>query len=176
MRFRVSLRRGVAGAAVLAMVAATQGAHALTLQEAVGEALTSNPEILQAAENREAIEFELRQARGLYLPTLDLEGSIGIRRLDSPGRRSLGTAGNDLYPMDVGVSLKQTLFDGGARRSEVERQAARVDGASFRVLERSEAIALAVTQEYLEILLQAEIIAAARQNAGFHQQILGDIG
>lgn len=176
MRFRVSLRRGVAGAAILAMVAATQGAHALTLQEAVGEALTSNPEILQAAENREAIEFELRQARGLYLPTLDLEGSIGIRRLDSPGRRSLGTAGNDLYPMDVGVSLKQTLFDGGARRSEVERQAARVDGASFRVLERSEAIALAVTQEYLEILLQAEIIAAARQNAGFHQQILGDIG
>jgi len=170
------LRRGrVLGALVAAFLMST-GAHALTLREAVTEALTTNPEILQAAENREATEFELRQARGLYLPTLDLEGSVGIRRLDSPGRRSLGTAGNELYPRDVGLSLKQTLFDGGARRSEVERQAARVDGASFRVLERSEAIALAVTQEYLEILLQAEIIAAARENAGFHQQILGDIG
>jgi outer membrane protein, adhesin transport system len=161
--------------AAIATFLLSSSAYALTLREAVTEALTSNPEILQAAENREAIEFELRQARGLYLPTLDLESSIGIRRLDSPGRRSLGTGGDDLYPRDVGLSLRQTLFDGGARRSEVERQAARVDGASFRVLERSEAIALAVTQEYLEILLQAEIIAAARENAGFHQQILGDI-
>ncbi len=176
MNWFAFFRRSVAAGAIMAGLMAPLSAHAITLREAVTEALTTNPEILQAAENREAVEFELRQARGLYLPTLDLESSIGIRRLDSPGRRSLGTAGNDLYPRDVGISLKQTLFDGGARRSEVERQAARVDGASFRVLERSEAIALAVTQEYLEILLQAEIIAAARENAAFHQQILGDIG
>ena len=56
----------------------------------------------------------------------------------------------------MGLTFTQTLFDGGARRSEVERQAARVDGASFRVAERSEAVALAVSQEYFEILLQAE--------------------
>ncbi len=163
------------GIAVLAMLACTP-AHALTLKEAAAEALKTNPEILQAAENREAIEFELRQARGLYLPTIDLEGSAGLRQLDSPGRRRLGTGQDVLYPVDLGLSVKQTLFDGGARRAEVERQAARIDGASFRVLERSEAVALAVTQEYLEILLQAEIVEAARQNVGFHQQILSDIG
>jgi adhesin transport system outer membrane protein len=150
-------------------------AQALTLKEAVTEALTTNPEILQAAENREATEFELRQARGLYHPSLDLEASAGIRSLDSPSNRRLGVAGQELYPRDVGLSLTQTIFDGGGRRAEVERQAARVDGASFRVLERSEAIALAVTQEYLEILVQAEIVAAAKQNVGFHQQIVGDI-
>lgn len=147
----------------------------MSLREAVTEALTSNPEILQAAENREAQEFELRQARGLYMPTLDLEGSVGIRRLDNSTRRSLGTSNNALYPMDVGLTLRQTLFDGGDRRSQVEQQAARVDGASFRVLERSEAIALAVTQEYLEIMLQSEIVDAARSNVGVHQQIVGDI-
>ena len=175
MKCWVSLGHSIFGIVVASFVGAPFSAHALTLREAVTQALTTNPEILQAAQNREAVEFELRQARGLYLPTLDLEGSVGVRRLDNPSRRTLGTAAQDLYPMDVGLSLKQTLFDGGARRSEVEAQAARVDGASFRVLERSEAVALAVTQEYLEILLQAEIIAAARENAGFHQQILGDI-
>src|SRR5690606_3261258 len=162
-------------AAVSLVVCSWVPASGMTLREAVTEALTTNPEILQAAENREAQEFELRQARGLYLPTLDLEGSIGIRRLDSPTRRSLGTSGNELYPMDVGLTLRQTLFDGGDRRSQVQQQAARVDGASFRVLERSEAVALAVTQEYLEILLQSEIVKAARSNVGFHQHILGDI-
>jgi adhesin transport system outer membrane protein len=163
-------------AVVLCASALSTPAFALSLQESVQEALATNPEILQAAENREAIEFELRQARGLYLPTIDMEGSAGVRQLDSPGRRRLGTGSDVLYPVDIGLSVKQPLFDGFAARSEVERQAARVDGASFRVLERSEAIALSVTQEYLEILLQAEIVEAARQNVGVHQQILSDIG
>lgn len=150
-------------------------ASALTLKEAVDEALRSNPEILSSAENREAVEFELRQARGLYLPTLDLEASVGSRKLDSPGRRRLGTQDDTLDSSDVGLTFRQTLFDGGARRAEVERQAARVDGASFRVAERSEAIALAVTQEYFEILLQAEIVAIARKNANVLSGIVSDI-
>ncbi|PWW04139.1 adhesin transport system outer membrane protein [Hoeflea marina] len=148
---------------------------AMSLKEAVSEALGSNPEVLAAAENREAVEFELRQARGLYLPTLDLEASAGGRLLDTPARRRLGTDDESLDIGDAGLTLRQTLFDGGARRSELERQAARVDGASFRVLERSEAIALAVSQEYFEILLQAEIVAIARQNAGVLSGIVDDI-
>jgi len=150
-------------------------ASALTLKDAVNEALKSNPEILQSAQNREAVEFELRQARGLYLPTLDLEASAGGRKLDSPGRRRLGEEDNTLDAADVGLTFTQTLFDGGSRRAEVERQAARVDGASFRVAERSEAIALAVSQEYFEILLQAEIVAIARKNANVLSGIVSDI-
>ncbi|MDP2121213.1 MAG: TolC family protein, partial [Hoeflea sp.] len=97
------------------------------------------------------------------------------RKLDSGGRRRLGTENDTLESADVGLTFTQTLFDGGARRAEVERQAARVDGASFRVAERSEAIALAVTQEYFEILLQAEIVSIARNNAGVLSQIVSDI-
>ena len=37
----------------------------MSLQEAIQKALTTNPQISQAVENREAVEFELRQARGL---------------------------------------------------------------------------------------------------------------
>ena len=46
------------------------------------------------------------------------------------------------------------LFDGYFRDAEVERQASRVDGASFRVLERSEFLALEVAREYFEVMLQ----------------------
>ena len=172
MRFGNFLAGAVAAAAVLSVTAA---AGAMTLREAVSEALTSNPEILQAMENREAVEFELRQARGLFLPTVDLDASVAVRRLDSPTRRRLGTEGDTFHPGEIGVSINQTLFDGGGRRAEVDRQAARVDGSSFRVVERSEGIALQVVQEYLEILLQAEIVAETRNNVGFHQQIVGEI-
>ena len=168
-----SMLSGVFGAAGVLLT--INAAGAMSLREAVGEALTSNPQVLQAIENREAIEFELRQAKGLFLPTVDLDAAVGTRRLDSPTRRRLGTEGDTLYPADVGITLNQTLLDGGARRAEVDRQASRVDGASFRVFERSEGIALQVVQEYFEILLQAEIVAEIRSNVGFHQQIANEI-
>ncbi|MAS12017.1 MAG: channel protein TolC [Nitratireductor sp.] len=151
-------------------------ANALSVKEAMAVALESNPEIGQAIENREAIEFELRQARGLFLPSVDLEASVGARRLDNPSRRGVGIEDDPLYPAEIGLSITQKLFDGGGRRAELERQAARVDSASFRVLERSETIALQVVREYLEYLLQVEIVNEARKNVGFHQSMLGDIG
>lgn len=150
-------------------------ANALTLKEAIAVAVESNPEIGQAIQNREAIEFELRQAKGLYLPSLDLEASTGVRRLDNDSRRALDQEDDALYPNEAGLVLTQTLFDNGARRAELERQASRVDGASFRVLERSEFIALSVVQDYLEYLLQAQIVAEAKKNLGVHQSISGDI-
>src|SRR6266702_3398534 len=73
-------------------------AHALSLKEAMAVAVESNPEIGQAIENREAIEFELRQAKGLYLPSVDVEGSAGVRRLDNSSRRALSIDNDALYP------------------------------------------------------------------------------
>jgi adhesin transport system outer membrane protein len=172
MRFSLRL---AATASILAIFVSTVPTKAMSLKEAVAEALATNPEILQAAENREAIEFELRQAEGLYLPSIDLDAAAGTRRLDNASRRRLGSDEDTLYPAEVGLSISQTLFDGGNRRSEVERQAARVDGASMRVYERSEGIALRVVQEYLEILLQSEIIKEIRNNVAFHRQMLGEI-
>lgn len=173
MRFEnVTKRLGILLAAT--MLSSTN-AGALTLKEAMAVAVESNPEVGQAIENREAIEFELRQAKGLYLPSIDLEGSTGVRRLDNSSRRALDDEDEPLYPSEAGLVITQKLFDNGARRAEVNRQASRVDGASFRVLERSEFIGLSVVQDYLEYVLQVQIVADAKQNLGFHQSILGDI-
>jgi len=150
-------------------------AGAMTLREALQIAMESNPEIGQSVENREAIEFELRQARGLYLPSIDLETSTGARHLEDDSRRSASIENDPLYPSDVGVTITQKLFDGGARRAEVERQAARVDSASFRVLERSETIGLQIVREYFEYILQQQIVDEAKRNVGVHQSILSDI-
>ena len=78
MKIRKVLYANVSAAAFLAAWLAAGPSHALTLKEAVNTALHSNPEIGQAIENREAIEFELRQAKGLYLPSVDLEASAGV--------------------------------------------------------------------------------------------------
>lgn len=158
-----------------ALLASSAMAQAMSLREAVGIALDSNPQIGQAIMNREAIEFELRQARGLYLPRLDAEGSYGVRRLSNTDRRRTDTEDRALRPGEVGLVATQKLFDGFGREAEVDRQASRVDSASFRVLERAEYIALAIAREYIEVLLQQRILGLANENVAFHRRILGDI-
>lgn len=150
-------------------------ASAMSLRDATQIALESNPEIGQAAENREAIEFELRQALGLYLPRVDLEASTGVQLLSNPSRRAAGIDHDPLFPAQVGVVATFDLFDGGYRDSEAHRQAARVDGASYRVLERSEFIALQIARVYFQVLLQNQIVELSRQNVGFHQTMVEDV-
>ena len=147
----------------------------MSLQEAVQRTLETNPSIGQAEANREAVEFELRQAIGLYSPSLDLEASVGVQRLDSPTRRAAGTQNNALYPSKIGLVASFDILDGGYRDAEVARQASRIDSASHRVLAESEAAGLEVSRLYFEILLQSRIVEMNRQNLAFHQETLDDV-
>src|SRR3546814_7166933 len=64
-------------------------ANAMTLQEAVQQAIATNPDIGIVASNREAVDQELRQARGLYLPQIDVAAGIGLGTFtDSTDRTS----------------------------------------------------------------------------------------
>ena len=156
-------------------VAAFGPAHAIDLREAVEAAVASNPQINQAAQNKQAIEFERKQAQGLYLPRVDLELSGGVRKLENPTRRTLGLDDETLQPLEAGLTVQQTLWDSGARRSELERQAARTDGAANRVEERSEFIALEVVRSYLNYLLQQRLVAVADDNVTFHDTLTNDL-
>ncbi len=170
MNFKVS---AVVGALVL--LNATQ-AWSLTLNEAVRIAVEANPEIGQAVANREAIEFELRQGRGRYLPRIDLEARAGGEIRDNRTTHSNGDQKHLFFRKEGSIVLRQMLFDGFETSSEVERQASRVDAASIRVFERSEFIALAVVREYLDILRLRRILAISRRNVGYHRSLLSRIG
>lgn len=166
----------LAGTAPAAIAQQQSDGETVSMQEAIAVAMQSNPEIMQAQFNKEAIEFERKQAQGLYLPRVDIEGSAGIRRLENNTRRTLGIANNELYPVEAGITGEWTVFDFGRRRGELLRQAARVDGASLRVVERSEFIALQVARQYLDVLLQQRVAAAAQDNAAFHASLVQDLG
>ena len=155
---------------------AQDDSQSVTLREAVEVAMASNPEIIQAQFNKEAIEFERKQAQGLYAPRIDVEASAGVRRLENTTRRNLGIANNELYPVEANARADWTIIDFGRRRGELLRQASRVDGASLRVLERSEFVALQIARQYLDIMLQQRIVAASMDNVGFHQSLVNDLG
>jgi adhesin transport system outer membrane protein len=162
-------------ALVLPLIFTRSPLFAMPLTEAVSTAVQSNPEIGEAVANREATEFELRQGRGLYLPKLDAEGSIGGEILNNSNTRSDDSVDDVWNPRQGSLVARQLLFDGFATDAEVERQAARVDAASFRVYERSEFIGLSVVKEYLDIVRLQRVVRLSVENEQYHRNLLSKI-
>jgi adhesin transport system outer membrane protein len=150
-------------------------ALSMSLEEAVAIAVDSNPDIGQAIANREAVEFELRQGRGLYLPRIDLEGDLGGQIRDNSTTRSTNNQDDIFFRRQGSIVMRQLLFDGFKTDAEVERQASRVDGASFRVEERSQFIALSVIRQYLDIIRLRRSVDFAGQNIVYHERLLARI-
>lgn len=165
-----------ADATQVPVITASTSAAPLSMRDAILVAIDSNPEIAQAQYNTEAIQFERKQAQGLYSPRVDVAASAGIRYLDNPIRRSQNIDGDALYPVSGQINAEWTVIDFGRRSGELRRQAARVDGASLRVVERSEFIAQQVAREYLNVLLQQRVVGASLDNVAFHEVLVNDLG
>ncbi len=174
MRLHNSLR-GAASAVAMLLTMAT-GASAMSMLDAVRIAVESNPEIGEAIANREAIEFELRQGQGLYLPRIDIDGRLGAAIHDDATTHANNDQSHAFFEKQGSVTVRQLLFDGFGTQAEIERQASRVDGASNRVFERSEFIALAVIREYLDIIRLRRVVRISIDNVAYHRRLLGQIG
>lgn len=139
-------------------------AHADSLRSVVQEALETNPELAAIRFNREAIDHELRAARGLGLPTVDLKASYGRHRdsLKTP----LGVENSDDWHKHRNIEgiVSQRIFDGFERTHEVARQKNRVESARWRVADTANSIALRTVQAYFEVLRASAVLEAARRN------------
>ncbi len=147
-------------------------ADATTLDQAIKLSLEHNPRIGIVARNREAVLEELRQVRGLYLPTVDLNAGVDLENTSTPAIRATGDDNEDLTATDATLTVSQRLFDGYERSNRVERQKARIESAANRVYENSEVLALDVIGSFLEVIRQRELLALSRENVAFHVQTL----
>lgn len=148
---------------------------ALPLEDAVRSSLKTNPDIGVVIENRRAVGYELDQARGGYLPSLDLKAMAGPDYTDNPSTRSRNSGGTqyDIMPhYQSSLTLRQPLYDGGATDAAVERSKGRIVMASRRVRETAEGIALSAIQAYLESLRHRELVKLAESNVAEHEATL----
>ncbi|MEQ8355946.1 MAG: TolC family outer membrane protein [Kiloniellaceae bacterium] len=157
------------GALVLPMAVS---ANAMTLQEAVQQSIATNPDIGIVASNREAVDQELRQARGLYLPQIDVAAGIGVEAFNDSTSRSSGGDTEETVRQESSITLQQRIFDGFEAGATVEREMARVESAASRVLENSEVLALDAIGAYLEVLRQRDLVRLAEDNVAYHRQVL----
>ncbi|MEO1198795.1 MAG: TolC family outer membrane protein [Pseudomonadota bacterium] len=152
--------RGWTGILAAALVLClSEGTSAMSLRDAVERAVRNNPDVLESAANRRAVDQELRQAESAFSPIVSLEGRVGPQFYDQPNAFSEATNEEWRVGSEIAIVARQVLFDGFRRSNELYRQAARIDGAAYRVLERSEIVALDTVEAYIDIARHRQILA-----------------
>lgn len=95
----------------------------LSLQEAIDTAIEQRPEIVQAKKNVESGELNKEFARNQLLPTLSLQGTIGLSGLGKDYGDSLTrNFGGDFYNYGAGLVLSYPLGNRAALSTYNKRQ------------------------------------------------------
>ena len=151
--------------------------QAQSLPQAMQQALDVHPEIQAGVNSRLAADYQLKAAKGGYLPKVDLLAGYGREGTDSPGSRA-GSPRNDwetLNRSESSLRLSQMVFDGFATSSEVGRQQANVNSRAYSLLGSSERTGLTVAQVYLDVLTRREFVRLAEDNLSNHERVYDQI-
>jgi adhesin transport system outer membrane protein len=165
------LRIGLTSVALL-LAGVTVHAQATSLQEAVQQAVQTNPRIDAAQANRRASEYSFKQAKGRFLPEVEVFADVGRQKIDRP--EGLGPDVNNIWQdrRQATVSIRQFLFDGWDRANDYYRTQAGISAASFRVMVRSEAVGLNSVEAYIDVIRHRDLLALAVDNVRRHQALL----
>ncbi|MCL2715472.1 MAG: TolC family outer membrane protein [Alphaproteobacteria bacterium] len=166
----------------LSQVAAV--ADPLSINDALHEAVRTNPAVGEASANRRATESSLRQTQSTLLPQVRVEASWGPEKFDQnysgiqpiPGLTGPVTgSGPWRNGSTESVVVRQLLFDGFASIHDIWRQTARVNAAAYRVREHTELVALDAAEAYIDVVRYMRLVDVARQNLANHETIFSNV-
>src|SRR5262249_25106564 len=175
----ISARSSAAALALIILLVSLNGgsvhAEAFLINQAISQAVDTNPCVGEASANRRATESELRQTQGTLLPQVRLGSSIGPEKFTEKVR--FPSRGDDVWEngRQVSILVRQIVFDGFASIHEIWRQSARVDASAFRVLERTELIALDAAEAYVDVVRFLRLVVLANQNVVNHEELFSNV-
>lgn len=150
-------------------------ASAMELQETVEDAIMHNPEVREQIKAYRAIQAELEGAKGSWYPTIDLSAGIGYEEVDRESVPLDNTGGDGLTRREGAIRLTENIFEGFATENEIKRQQHRLDAASYQVISKANQIALDMTEAYINLVKEKELVKLSEDNVETHQKILDQI-
>ncbi len=163
--WRFGILSGVAMAALLAVMPA----HAQSLSDTVRTAVSSSPRVESMIHNRESVDAEMRRAKGLYLPQLDVRSAIGPEYTENV--LTQGTNGQHMRS-ELGAVLAEKLYDGGATAGQVDHERGRSKSAAYRIRENAEFTGLDAVEAHLDVVRFRHVFQYAQDNVKAHQDLL----
>ena len=149
--------------------------EALTIKESVIEVMNTNPVVQERLRNYRATREDLNVAESEYLPSVDFRASLGYTKagmLKSGNASWNHTVTDENYGnYESSLVLTQNLFDGFGTTYKVSYQQARILAAAYNYIEKANDIAYKMTNAYLNVLREYELLQTARENVQINEEI-----
>ncbi len=163
--------KAVIYSSLIVSLVASVNLNALTLNEALDDALTTNPVVLERLKNYDKTIYDLKIAKSEYAPTLDLISKMGYKyNYDRNSSPLFSREGYHMYQNSL--VLTQNLFKGFGTKYKVEYEEARVMAAAYNYVEKTNDIAFNVVKNYLNVLKFKELHTLEKENILLTQDIL----
>ncbi|HEY6868222.1 MAG TPA: TolC family outer membrane protein, partial [Novosphingobium sp.] len=156
----------LADAAGPAVVEPPQGATE-SLRDAIVASLKQNPEIQIALAQQDDARFGVDEARAGYLPHIDIQAGYG-REMAKSGSSPKTQA----WRGEASITLNQNLWDFGVTINDIKRARATYSSAQWATRERIEAISYDITNAYLGVLTQQQLLALTEEEIAATTKIL----
>lgn len=156
-------------AVILAIVGtSSQAWSADSIRQAALEAIEGNPEVQASWHAFLAAGYDHRQARGGYLPSVDLSATTGRVNRDFDGRGSFDRS-------QAEVSITQMLFDGFRVRHAVGQADKARLVSYYELLDTAEQTALSAFSTYQDVMRYREMVVLAQENYSNHDRVFQQI-
>ncbi|WP_257284089.1 TolC family outer membrane protein [Endozoicomonas sp. SESOKO1] len=142
-----------------------------SLEEALGQALRSNPQAKVALSRLKAEQKNIDAAAADFWPTLDIAAGIGAQKKDT----SPDTDGEKYTRKEASFSLKQNLFAGFNTWYSVKGSRKGAEAEHWRLYSTMEDLALQVISVYLKVLEHRDLVELAEENLDIHHEIFDQI-
>ncbi len=151
---------------ILALLALTLAppAAAQTLQQAFAEALRSNPDLQAARAQLEAARAAVAAARAGWLPQVTASGSYGFTSQKNTPPGAASSVSSDFEPLAAGVTVSQSLFEGGRVVSQQAQSRANFQAARAGLHAAEQRVLLNAATAYFNVLRDQAIVSLNQNN------------
>jgi len=138
-----------------------------SLRDAIVAALKDNPDIQIALARQDDARYGVDEARAGYLPHLDLQAGWGRETV----RQGSG-ARTQAFRTEGSLTLSQNVWDFGVTINDIKRARATYRSAQWATREQIEGISYDITNAYLGVLAQQQLLALTEQEIAATKKIL----
>lgn len=148
------------------------------LNQALIEALQSNPEILLQKAEREASDHRITQSVGAYLPSLQLRSSIGREstkqnfKANTALNSSAVTGRMISKTQESSVVVNQKVFDGLTTVNDIKKSRRELDQTTKNVEEAQILTAYSVIEKYITVRRFERLLKLSKENVKAHKNVL----
>jgi len=136
---------------------ATPSALAVTLKQELQHLLDKHPQLKAGRDNVAAAGEGVNFADSLFLPTINVTGDSGYKRIDNPARRATGDDWGRGFEK-LTMTVTQNLFDGSRKNRDKDVAELNHEAVRGTVEETRQSLLFQGTNTYIDIIRQMALV------------------